>query len=69
MAVVTVDGRTPVTATELQQLVAERLGSYRKPVDVTISTDPLPKSPVGKILRKTLREPYWEGHTRRVAGS
>jgi len=36
---------------------------------VTISTDPLPKSPVGKILRKSLREPYWEGHTRRVAGS
>ena len=69
MAVVTVDGTTPVTEAELQQLVADRLGSYKKPVGVDIATEPLPKSPVGKILRKSLREPYWEGHTRRVAGS
>ena len=31
--------------------------------------EPLPKSPVGKIKRRDLREPYWVGHTRRVAGS
>jgi acyl-coenzyme A synthetase/AMP-(fatty) acid ligase len=26
----------------------------------------LPRNPSGKILRRELREPYWEGHARRV---
>ena len=26
----------------------------------------LPRNPTGKILKKDLREPYWEGHDRRV---
>jgi acyl-CoA synthetase (AMP-forming)/AMP-acid ligase II len=69
MAVVTVDGSTSVTEEELVELCALRLGSYKKPVGVVLSSEPLPKSPVGKILRTTLREPYWEGHARRVSGS
>jgi len=34
-----------------------------------VRDEPLPKTPVGKIKRRDLREPYWVGHTRRVAGS
>jgi long-chain acyl-CoA synthetase len=26
----------------------------------------LPKGPTGKILKRDLRDPYWEGHTREV---
>jgi len=26
----------------------------------------LPKNAYGKILKRELREPYWQGHTRRV---
>ncbi len=55
--------------TTVIELVAERLGSYKKPGSVSFSTEPLPKSPVGKIMRKALREPYWAGRDRRVAGS
>lgn len=58
-----------VTEDEIIELCAERLGSYKKPGGVTFTTEPLPKSPVGKIRRKDLREPHWEGHDRRVAGS
>jgi hypothetical protein len=36
---------------------------------VEITTEPLPKSPVGKLLRKQLREPHWAGHHRRVSGA
>lgn len=36
---------------------------------VALTTEPLPKSPVGKIQRKVLREPYWAGHDRRVSGN
>jgi acyl-CoA synthetase (AMP-forming)/AMP-acid ligase II len=32
-------------------------------------SEPLPKSPVGKIRRKELREPFWAGRDRRVGGS
>jgi len=29
----------------------------------------LPKTPVGKILRRVLREPYWQGQGRNVHGA
>jgi acyl-CoA synthetase (AMP-forming)/AMP-acid ligase II len=58
-----------VAADEIIELVARELGSYKKPAGVVITTDPLPKSPVGKIKRKDLREPFWAGHERRVSGS
>jgi acyl-coenzyme A synthetase/AMP-(fatty) acid ligase len=29
----------------------------------------LPKTPVGKIKRKELREPFWVGREQRVAGN
>lgn len=45
------------------------LGSYKKPTKVVITLDPLPRSPVGKIQRKVLREPYWAGEERRVRGA
>ena len=58
-----------VTAEELTEFVSNDLGSYKKPGGVTLTTEPLPKSPVGKIKRKDLREPFWVGVDRRVSGS
>jgi acyl-CoA synthetase (AMP-forming)/AMP-acid ligase II len=58
-----------VSEAEIIDLCAERLGSYKKPSAVEFRTDPLPKSPVGKLQRKVLREPYWAGHERRVSGN
>jgi acyl-CoA synthetase (AMP-forming)/AMP-acid ligase II len=69
VAVVCVDGITPVTEAELIERCRDRLGSYKKPARVEIRTEPLPKSVVGKLQRKALREPYWAGHDRRVAGN
>jgi acyl-coenzyme A synthetase/AMP-(fatty) acid ligase len=31
--------------------------------------EPLPKTPVGKIKRKELRELFWIGQERRIAGN
>lgn len=59
----------PVSEDEITKLCAEALGSYKKPGQVILRKEPLPKTPVGKIKRKELREPHWAGHTRRVAGS
>lgn len=68
-AVVVPKPGTHVAEAEVTQLCIDQLGSYKKPGRVVIRDDPLPKTPVGKIKRRELREPYWTGHTRRVAGS
>jgi acyl-CoA synthetase (AMP-forming)/AMP-acid ligase II len=52
-------------ATE-QELIAwcrERLAGYKCPKTVDI-TDALPRNPTGKVLKKELRKPYWEGRDR-----
>ncbi len=58
-----------ISEQQVIDFVADKLGSYKKPSGVTLSTEPLPKSPVGKIKRKDLREPFWAGIDRRVSGS
>ncbi|MGE0776270.1 MAG: class I adenylate-forming enzyme family protein, partial [Sphingomonadaceae bacterium] len=58
-----------ITEGEVIALVAAELGSYKKPGQVELSREPLPRSAVGKIRRKQLREPFWAGHDRRVAGA
>jgi acyl-CoA synthetase (AMP-forming)/AMP-acid ligase II len=58
-----------VTEAELAELCAASLGHYKRPGKVVLRAEPLPKTPVGKIKRKELREPFWAGQTRRVSGS
>ena len=68
MAVVCTTATAAVSESEIIELCARRLGSYKKPSRVIFTTEPLPKSVVGKLQRKKLREPYWQGHERRVGG-
>jgi len=69
MAVVCVEQLDAVTADELIESCSQRLGSYKKPTRIELTTEPLPKSVVGKLLRKQLREPHWVDHERRVSGA
>ncbi len=69
LAVVVPKPGESVDEAAIVQLCIDQLGSYKKPGRVVIRDDPLPKTPVGKIKRKELREPYWKGQPRRVAGS
>lgn len=68
MAVCQVRELGGVSAAQITDLVAEKFGSYMKPARVEFTTDPLPKTLVGKLSRRTLREPHWKGHDRRVGG-
>lgn len=54
-----------VTEQEIIDFCKSHLASYKKPKSVDFMTS-LPKSPEGKVLRRTLREPYWKGHDRRI---
>jgi acyl-CoA synthetase (AMP-forming)/AMP-acid ligase II len=42
-----------------------RIAGYKLPKSVDF-IEALPRNPSGKILRRELREPYWEGVGRRV---
>lgn len=68
MAVCTIDPAEPVTEDEIVRLVSDRLGSYMKPTRVQLTTERLPRSPTGKVMRRALREPYWAGREQRIAG-
>lgn len=60
-AVVAVEG--PASEEELVAWCRERLARYKCPRSIDI-VDALPRNPTGKILKKDLRKPFWEGRDR-----
>jgi fatty-acyl-CoA synthase len=63
--VVVKEGAT-VTPEELIAHVKSRIGSYKAPKTL-VFVQSLPMSVVGKVLRRTVRERYWQGQGRRVS--
>ncbi|MEO1554525.1 MAG: long-chain-fatty-acid--CoA ligase [Pseudomonadota bacterium] len=60
------DGATPKEE-DIIAWAREKIAAYKCPKSVDYLSE-LPRNPSGKILRKDLREPYWEGQERRVGG-
>jgi len=58
--------RESVTADELIAFCREHIAGYKLPKAITLSTEELPKSGPGKILKRELREPFWKGHDKKV---
>jgi len=67
-AVVAPRAGTEVTAEELIAFCRTRLGGFKLPRSVDF-VQALPRNALGKVLKRELREPYWAGHARRVAGA
>ena len=65
--VVVVKAGTTVDAADLIAFCKERIAGYKCPHSVDVRTDPLPISGAGKILKRELRHPFWEGQDRHVA--
>jgi acyl-CoA synthetase (AMP-forming)/AMP-acid ligase II len=58
----------PGSTTEAEELIAfckDKLGSVKSPKSVDF-VKTLPRSPVGKVLKKDLREPYWRNAGRSI---
>jgi acyl-CoA synthetase (AMP-forming)/AMP-acid ligase II len=64
-AVVEVKPGLSVTPEALSAWCRERLGGMKTPKRIEI-WDRLPRSPVGKVLKRDIREKYWAGRERRV---
>jgi len=54
-----------VTAEEVIAFARERIAGYKLPKSVDF-IDALPRNPSGKILKRELRKPYWQGRERQV---
>ncbi len=42
------------------------IAGCKMPKSIALVGEPLPKSGPGKVLKRVLREPYWEGHDRAI---
>ncbi len=58
--------RESVTAEELIAFCREHIAGYKLPKAITLSSEELPKSGPGKILKRELREPFWQGRDAKV---
>ncbi len=56
---------TDPTAESIMACARERLARFKCPTSVDF-IDVLPRNPSGKILKRELREPYWQGRERRI---
>jgi acyl-CoA synthetase (AMP-forming)/AMP-acid ligase II len=54
------------TPAELIAWARERIAGYKVPKSVDFA-EALPRNPSGKILKRELRKPYWEGQERQVS--
>ena len=59
-------GAPPLSAADVIAFAHEHLAGYKVPRSVTFA-DELPHTGSGKILRRVLREPFWQGHRTRVS--
>jgi acyl-CoA synthetase (AMP-forming)/AMP-acid ligase II len=65
-AIVVLKPGASASAEGIMAFAKGRIAGYKAPKSVDF-IDVLPRNPSGKILRRELREPYWQGRARRVA--
>lgn len=64
-AVVVLKPGQKATEEEVMSLCKKHLAGYKKPKSIEF-VDSLPKTPIGKIQRRLVKEKYWAGHNRKI---
>lgn len=67
-AVVVLRPGVTATAEDIMEFCRGKLGGFERPRSVDF-VEALPRNSLGKVLKRTLRELYWAGQQRRVAGA
>jgi long-chain acyl-CoA synthetase len=55
-----------LTAEGLIEFCRDRIAGFKIPKQIDVTTEPLPKSGAGKVLKRQLREPFWSEHDTRI---
>jgi long-chain acyl-CoA synthetase len=58
--------RDEVSPDELIEFCRDRIAGFKIPKQIEVTSEPLPKSGAGKILKRQLREPFWSEHDTRI---
>ena len=66
-AVVVLKEGATVTEAELDAHCRRHIGGYKVPRSYEFRSEPLPVTPVGKVRKNVLRDPYWVGRDRKIA--
>ena len=61
--------RSEVSEEELIRHCRAEIAGYKVPKGIELRAEPLPKSGAGKVLKRELRAPYWEGRESMVSGA
>jgi long-chain acyl-CoA synthetase len=61
--------RAAVSADELIAHCRDAIAGYKVPKRIDLRSEPLPKSGAGKLLKRELRAPYWDGRESLVSGA
>ena len=64
-AVVVLQPGARASEDELVEFCVGKIAGFKRPRSVDF-VDELPRNPTGKLLKRELREKYWQGHERRV---
>ncbi|MEM9726349.1 MAG: long-chain fatty acid--CoA ligase [Pseudomonadota bacterium] len=56
-----------LTEQQVIDFVGPQIANYKRPRSVDFRSEPLPMSGAGKILKRDLRAPYWEGRGKQVS--
>jgi long-chain acyl-CoA synthetase len=56
---------TPELEQDLRAFAKEKLAGYKNPRSYDFHTD-FPRTPTGKLQKRLLRDPYWEGRERSI---
>ncbi|MFO1218716.1 MAG: long-chain-fatty-acid--CoA ligase [Burkholderiaceae bacterium] len=65
-AVIVLKPGLSVDAEELTAFCRQHIGGYKVPRSYEFRTEPLPVTPLGKVRKNVLREPYWVGREKRI---
>jgi fatty-acyl-CoA synthase len=69
VAIVVLKPASELSAPELTAFLEKSLAKFKLPRLVRFDAEPLPKTGTGKILKRELREAFWQGKERRVQGA
>ena len=64
-AIVVLRDGASASADEIIDFCRGKLAGYKRPASIDF-VEELPRNPSGKVLKRELREPFWQGRSRRV---